>query len=164
MNDNFGTSYRQWTGDIGQMMVNAVVYAASNTVLSWRLIPGEELYAYSPEFRDMQIYPRVENNSAAASELFRRGSMTPSGYELLEAYPNPFNAKTNISFNVHSAGDVNLEVYNLLGQNVATLIDGHIEAGMNSIAWDASDYSSGIYFYKLTTENKTLTKRMTLLK
>jgi hypothetical protein len=79
-------------------------------------------------------------------------------------YPNPFNATTSISFDLAAAGDVSLKVYNLSGQLVETLIDDRMDAGSHVITWDASSYSSGIYFYKLTTANKVFTKRMTLLK
>ncbi len=79
-------------------------------------------------------------------------------------YPNPFNAQTTISFDVPTAGNVSLEVYNIMGQKVATLVKGNIEAGSHTVIWDAGNYSSGIYFYKLTAGNKVFTKRMTLLK
>ncbi len=83
---------------------------------------------------------------------------------LNQNYPNPFNASTAITFNIVRTGDVNLSVYNLAGQEVETPVDGKIQAGESIITWDASTYSSGIYFYKLSTDGKTFTKRMTLLK
>ena len=88
----------------------------------------------------------------------------PSSYALGDNYPNPFNAQTNIIMDIPKAGEARLEVYNLLGQKVATLIDGNIEAGHHTISWDANEYSSGIYFYKLTVGEQVFTKRMTLLK
>jgi hypothetical protein len=78
--------------------------------------------------------------------------------------PNPFNAETVIAFDLPEAGQVSLEVYNLMGQKVATLIDGNMPAGQHSVTWDASRFASGIYFYKLTAGDKIITKRMTLLK
>ncbi|MCP4633433.1 MAG: T9SS type A sorting domain-containing protein [candidate division Zixibacteria bacterium] len=88
----------------------------------------------------------------------------PTITALNQNYPNPFNATTNISFDLAQAGDVNLSVYNLQGQKVESLISDRMSAGNYTIRWDASMYSSGIYYYKLTTEEKTFTKRMTLLK
>ncbi|MCP4633165.1 MAG: T9SS type A sorting domain-containing protein, partial [candidate division Zixibacteria bacterium] len=88
----------------------------------------------------------------------------PQNYDMITNYPNPFNAATNISFNLMQSGVVNLSVYNLMGQNIETIINNSMEKGQHNINWDASTYSSGIYFYKLTTNNKTFTKRMTLLK
>ncbi|MCP4631853.1 MAG: T9SS type A sorting domain-containing protein [candidate division Zixibacteria bacterium] len=83
---------------------------------------------------------------------------------LNQNYPNPFNATTNISFDLSQAGDVNLSVYNLAGQKVETLVDSKMTTGHHSITWDASTYSSGVYFYKLTAGENVFTKRMTLLK
>ncbi len=88
----------------------------------------------------------------------------PTITALNQNYPNPFNATTNISFDLAHEGDVNLSVYNLQGQKVESLINDRISAGNYNIRWDASRYSSGVYYYKLTTEDKTFTKRMTLLK
>ncbi|MBD3234360.1 MAG: T9SS type A sorting domain-containing protein [candidate division Zixibacteria bacterium] len=79
-------------------------------------------------------------------------------------HPNPFNAKTTITYDLPQASDVNLSVYNILGQRVETLIDGYRQSGLNSITWDASEYSSGIYFYKLDTGDIVFTNRMVLLK
>jgi thiol-disulfide isomerase/thioredoxin len=88
----------------------------------------------------------------------------PDEVSLNSNFPNPFNACTNIGFSLPAAGDVTLEVFNMLGQKVATLADGHFEAGDHNVAWDASEYASGVYFYKLAVGDKVLTKRMTLLK
>lgn len=88
----------------------------------------------------------------------------PEEMALHSNYPNPFNATTTISLDLPSAGDVNLEVYNLMGQRIATLIDEKMDAGRHSVTWDASAAASGVYFYKLTTGGKTFTKKMVLLK
>ncbi|MCP4580814.1 MAG: T9SS type A sorting domain-containing protein [candidate division Zixibacteria bacterium] len=88
----------------------------------------------------------------------------PTTTALNQNYPNPFNASTTVSFEIAHTGDVNLSIYNLMGQKVETLVEGNLNAGYYNITWNASEYSSGIYFYKLTTNTKTLTKRMTLLK
>jgi len=91
-------------------------------------------------------------------------SGTPTQFALQGNYPNPFNAKTVIDYQLPEASDVKLEVYNTLGQKVATLIDEKQEAGYKSAAWDASEISSGLYFYKLTAGDFTETKRMMLVK
>jgi len=88
----------------------------------------------------------------------------PTDYALVGCYPNPFNATTTITYALPSAGNVNLDVYNLAGQRVATLVNGYNDAGQHNIVWDGSGYSSGIYFYRLTAGDFTQTKRMTLLK
>jgi len=88
----------------------------------------------------------------------------PSEFTLLSNYPNPFNAQTVIEYQLPVTSTVKLEVYNLLGSKVATLINGEQEAGYKSVTWDASEVSSGIYFYKLTAGDYTETRRMMLVK
>jgi len=78
--------------------------------------------------------------------------------------PNPFNSKTTFSYTLPFRSKTNLEIYNLCGERVSTLVDKVQEQGSRRIVWDASGFSSGIYFYKLTAGNNSLTKRMILLK
>ncbi|MCP4584003.1 MAG: T9SS type A sorting domain-containing protein, partial [candidate division Zixibacteria bacterium] len=88
----------------------------------------------------------------------------PSDYSLMDNYPNPFNATTNIEFTLPNETMTSVEVYNLKGQKVEILLNSILPVGAHSVSWDASKYSSGVYFYKLTTDDFTSTKRMTLLK
>ena len=88
----------------------------------------------------------------------------PESAELLACYPNPFNPVTTFRYNLPSNCRIELGIFNLMGQKVATLIDGYQSAGQKSIKWNASHLASGIYFYRLTAGDKVFTKRMTLLK
>jgi len=88
----------------------------------------------------------------------------PSEFALSGNYPNPFNASTVITYQLPLTGKVRLEIYNLLGEKVATLVDGEQQAGYISVSWEASELSSGLYFYKLTAGDFTETKRMTLVR
>ena len=88
----------------------------------------------------------------------------PGQFELSQNYPNPFNPSTNISFTLTNNGHVKLEVFNLLGQKVATIIDAPRSAGNHAIKFDASNLSSGIYLYRLSTENFVETRKMNLIK
>jgi len=92
------------------------------------------------------------------------GGTLPDTYILAQNYPNPFNAKTSIGYQVPKASDVKLEVYNLAGQKVATLVNGIRTAGQHVAVWDASAAASGIYFYKLSAGDHSSFKRMALLK
>jgi hypothetical protein len=85
-------------------------------------------------------------------------------YKLNQNYPNPFNPATNIEFTLTKPGYTTLEIYNTLGQPVATLIDGLMSSGHHQITFTADGYTSGIYFYKLTSGNFTQVKKMMLLK
>ncbi len=88
----------------------------------------------------------------------------PTFTSLGRNYPNPFNATTAIPFDLAVSGDVSLKIYNVTGQLVETLADGYLQAGEHGVTWDASTYSSGIYFYKLTTGDFTQTRKMNLIK
>ncbi|MBD3168946.1 MAG: T9SS type A sorting domain-containing protein [candidate division Zixibacteria bacterium] len=88
----------------------------------------------------------------------------PSATSLASNYPNPFNANTTISFELAEGENISIDVYNLAGQLVETIADGYHTAGSHKANWDASNYSSGVYFYKLSTSEEVITKRMTLLK
>ncbi len=83
---------------------------------------------------------------------------------LLGNYPNPFNPITEISFSLPAASHVKLEIYNIMGQKVATLVDGTIEAGEHTIQWDGSEAASGVYMYRLEAGEFVDTKKMILLK
>ncbi|MBD3232936.1 MAG: T9SS type A sorting domain-containing protein [candidate division Zixibacteria bacterium] len=82
----------------------------------------------------------------------------------LFASPNPFNAKTNITFELSQQSDVKLDIYNILGRKVVTLAEGNYNAGTYNINWDASDQPSGVYFYRLSTPEEVKTQRITLMK
>ncbi len=91
-------------------------------------------------------------------------TLIPSEFGLGQNYPNPFNAATVISFSLREAGHVTLEVYNIAGRKVATLVDGWRSTGEHDALFEASDLSSGIYFYRLQTGNLVQTKKMILMK
>lgn len=97
-------------------------------------------------------------------ELTPTEALNATVTSLSRNYPNPFNANTEIIYSLAEAGDVSLTTYNLGGQLLETLVYGHQDVGEHRVTWDASDHSSGIYFYKLTTGDFTETRRMTLLK
>ncbi|MDX9856686.1 MAG: PKD domain-containing protein [candidate division Zixibacteria bacterium] len=88
----------------------------------------------------------------------------PERFSLAQNYPNPFNPTTTIEFSLPVSSDITLKVYNIMGQEVAELADGRFEAGHHSVEWDASRKASGVYFYRITTDAFTATKKMILLK
>ncbi len=92
------------------------------------------------------------------------GEFVSSTTELCQNYPNPFNPATSISFYNRIAGDVKLSVYNTKGEIVATLIDEKMNEGYRKVDFNASKLNSGVYYYTLRTPEKTLTKKMVLVK
>ena len=92
------------------------------------------------------------------------GSELPSVFALNQNYPNPFNPTTQISYDLPVSADVRLEVYNIQGQRVATLVNNTMNAGSHSVSFDAANLASGVYIYRLQAGSEVLTKKMTLLK
>ena len=91
-------------------------------------------------------------------------SRLPLSYRLFQNYPNPFNPTTNFEFQIPISGLVSLKVYDILGRELADLLNEMKPAGIYKIAWNASSLSSGIYFYRLQVSSMNITKRMILIK
>jgi uncharacterized delta-60 repeat protein len=88
----------------------------------------------------------------------------PSGYQLHANYPNPFNSLTTIRYDVGRTGPVSVKVFDLLGREVTTLVQGIIPAGSYTVTWDAGDLPSGLYLCRMNAGEFTQTKKMVLLK
>ncbi len=100
----------------------------------------------------------------AYSDVIEVNATGPLSFELAQNYPNPFNPTTNIKFSVPESGNVKLSVYNLLGEEVAVLLNGFSQAGTFEVTFNASNLSTGVYLYKLQSANSVQTKKMMLLK
>ena len=93
----------------------------------------------------------------------------PETFGLAQNYPNPFNASTSIAYRLDKPSQVDLAVYDLAGRKVATLVSSNQQAGAHQVIWHGLDdrgesVSSGVYFYRLSAEGRTVSNRMTLLK
>ena len=94
----------------------------------------------------------IQNNSQIA------------GYSLEQNYPNPFNPKTVINYSIPKQENVSIKLYDVLGNQVAVLLNKKQGAGNYSIEWDGEKYASGVYYYKLTAGDYVETKKMMLVK
>ncbi|MFQ6608858.1 MAG: T9SS type A sorting domain-containing protein [Fidelibacterota bacterium] len=88
----------------------------------------------------------------------------PERFSLYQNYPNPFNVTTTIHFDLTEAADVELVIYDILGQKVETLVNGRIVTGNHAVVLDMSDLASGVYFYRLITGDRQLTRKLVVLK
>jgi hypothetical protein len=88
----------------------------------------------------------------------------PRTLALHQNYPNPFNPSTQIHFSLPQTSNVQLQVFDLLGRNVATLVDGPMASGQHQVSFDASDLTSGLYLYTITAGTQRISRTMTLIK
>jgi hypothetical protein len=88
----------------------------------------------------------------------------PSKFNISQNYPNPFNPKTNISFELPNESKVTIKIFDMLGREVSTLVNGFKEAGYHTVEFDGSNLSSGMYYYRIQTKGFEAVKRMLLIK
>lgn len=99
-----------------------------------------------------------------STDVEKIDNLAPDNYALSQNYPNPFNPGTNINFAIPKAGFVTLKVYNPIGQEVATIVNEYKNAGNFRVDFKAANLTSGVYFYKIRSENYSETKKMILMK
>jgi energy-converting hydrogenase Eha subunit E len=149
-------SITQWDGDNADgLIVDTATFpnGASNAVLLFATESGDVIpMTMTPVFG---VDPSLDADGDP--EL-------PDSYSLSQNYPNPFNPSTEIAFALPAKADVKLTIYNILGQEVTRLIDREMSAGKHVVNWDASQNSSGVYFYKIEAGDFTETRKMMLVK
>ena len=121
----------------------------------------------TPAYRGNRVAGLKFTNESGPTYVSNKNPQIRASFELYNCYPNPFNPVTTIRYTVPDVGTrhaVSLRVFDLLGREVATLVDEQKQAGTFSVPWDASKFASGIYFYKLTAEKYSQTKKMVLIK
>jgi hypothetical protein len=119
--------------------------------------------------RHIRTAPDFDSYTVALSGGASSGLDVPTEYSLDQNYPNPFNPTTEIPLALPVPARVSLRVYNVLGQEVRTLVDGPMDAGFHTVTWDGRSssgglVSSGVYFYRVETDQFTETKKMLMLK
>lgn len=121
----------------------------------------------SPTFGRPAVGPyniKIDMIETVSTSIDENLSTLPVEYALNQNYPNPFNPTTTIRYQLPQAGQVTLVVYNVLGQQVAKLVDGQISAGVHTVAFDATRLASGVYLYRLQAGNYVEVRKMLLIK
>jgi hypothetical protein len=136
------------------------------------------LQAFDPDVALTGDYIQVvwsDKRAGRSQTYFRRGRLAsasvrshpgwaPEDFQLYQNYPNPFNPSTTISFSIPRTENVSLKVYDLLGREVATLVDGRKEAGEHSVKWNAEGFASGVYFCRLKAGDFVQTRKLVLVR
>ncbi len=121
----------------------------------------EEKYVYAENITEFSIFAvlssELPTSVTEAEEL-------PDAFRLAQNYPNPFNPSTRIRYDLPESAQVRLEIYNLLGERVATLVDARQEAGSHQVAFEAGHLASGVYLYRLQAGDFVRTKKLTLIR
>ena len=107
---------------------------------------------------------RVVDYMDSLASVTQTGNQTPNEYALWQNYPNPFNPVTSIKFDLPKTGNVKLSVFNVLGEEIETLHNGVLSAGSYKINFNASSYSSGVYFYRIETGSFVAVKKLVVMK
>jgi photosystem II stability/assembly factor-like uncharacterized protein len=111
---------------------------------------------------DNGVVLRTDNGGITGIQ--NKNTEVPGEFKLYQNYPNPFNPTTKIRFDIPLKSDIKIIVYDLRGRKIFSLLNDKLEAGSYEITWDASNYSSGIYFYQLISNNFSITKKLILIK
>ncbi|MCP9291999.1 T9SS type A sorting domain-containing protein [Gracilimonas sediminicola] len=144
-----GTNYYYYIVAVGETNVDST----GNTPIGSRLKSSRY---YTQTYNFSRTFQPVSNEREV-------GRVT--GIELYQNYPNPFNPSTTISFRLDRSEKIKIQIFNLTGQSVATLVDGLKNAGTHNVEWNATDFASGVYFYRLEMERgDSITKKLILLK
>jgi uncharacterized Zn-binding protein involved in type VI secretion len=162
--NNYGFEIQRKRGDAGDWIKIAFVEGHGTTLAA-------QSYSYvDRELSFGQYFYRIrqvdlDGNSETFPEMAVTVGVDPNKIVLAQNYPNPFNPSTLIEFVVPQSGFATIKVYNVLGQEVASLFEGNAEAGkINTARFNASNLPSGLYFYTLRSAGKVETKRMLLMK
>ena len=102
--------------------------------------------------------------SSSVSGIGDENSLVPKEYMLYQSYPNPFNPSTTIKYSIPNSDKVSIKVFDILGREVATLVNDYKTAGTHSVEFNASRFASGVYFYQINTGSYVETKKMVLLR
>jgi len=147
---NYGKSFSINTNGIGNKKVKVRIVVEEN-------IGGE--YAMANIHAEENVLPKQNPNVISYT-----GSEVVTEYALEQNYPNPFNPTTTIKYQIPTSGNVSMKVYDILGNEVANLVDGYMETGKYEVSFDASFLASGVYIYRLNVNDYVNVKKMVLLK
>ncbi len=159
---------------VGGPVVHAISFTDSTSSGTWTAVPANEIVdllkgdlyfnVHTPVNPGGAIRGQLGDTLSALTAVAQTGTGIPASFALSQNYPNPFNPSTLINYQLSTGSVVTLRVYDILGREVATLVNGYQPAGSYIARFDGAHLASGVYFYRLGAGNLTQTKKMVLLK
>jgi hypothetical protein len=168
-------SVMRYTGDFLSLFEEDATFGAKFTKIAKYASDDGQVFVITPEFgvgerrdddavfSDQRVW-FVQNLQIPVTLAVELLDATPGSFNLEQNYPNPFNPSTQIRFTLPAAGQTMLRVFNVLGQQVATLANAHLAAGTHSVTFDARSLPSGVYMYRLESGSMSISKKMMLSK
>lgn len=173
-NKNFIFFTNEYTGWIVGHAASAAIYNTTNGGVNWTsqltMVYQEDLFSvyfandltgYAVGYGGLVL---KTTNGGVITGFNKNTTDVPNRFKLYQNYPNPFNPVTEIKFDLRKSSNVKLAVYDLLGKEISVLVNNTLKAGSYNYSWDASNYTSGVYLYRLVTQDFTETKKMMLIK
>ena len=151
-------------GNLGTLITKGIVYMSTGLLAPVCAIYKSGANKYSAFAYAGQGPTNLYFNQENLQTGIRNLGEIPVKFELMQNYPNPFNPVTTIRFSINKDEDVKLKIYDVLGNEVATIVNERLSANTYDISWDASSYSSGVYFYRIIAGNDVSVKKMMLVK
>ena len=154
---------RLWDVDTESLIATIEVIRpdVSGSIRSVRFSPDGSLFATADGFDTVTLWSTAQwitTTTSISDEIL------PAEVSLAQNYPNPFNPATTIGFELPVSTDVRLDVYDITGRQLSTLVNGIYPSGYHTVRWDATGLPTGIYAYRLITGGKTITQTMTLVR
>ncbi len=160
-----------YIGAISEISISGIIYKTTNGGLNWEL----QFTSNLTSFTDISFANTINGNVVGSNGYILRtnsGGVVTSisnnenilRYKIEQNYPNPFNPTTNIIFAIPKSSNVKVTIFDIAGKELETLVNEQLQAGTYQTDWNASKYSSGVYFYRITAGSFSETKRMTLIK
>ncbi len=169
-----GTRYDQFYAQSGQKIItrikvnlSALLIRTEPKIFDYTITNAGSVYFDSLDYLENNPYRNslpeiITNRKSIEGVVFYRN--LPMKFVLYQNYPNPFNPSTTINYEIPSAGIVTIKIYDVLGREIETLVNEEKNPGRYKIKFDASNLASGLYFYRITSNNFTDTKKMLLMK
>lgn len=162
---NLELYYHQQDGEVSVGVLDidgATMIPAGTTVLCTVAGDATITSGLAADLQYRSVLPLIDNHGKSAAPV-------PRAFALHQNYPNPFNAATVIKYDLPRPSDVRIDIYNILGQNLTTLVDGPRPAGYHQVLWNGKSdqgetVASGVYFYRIQTDENTSSRKMLLLK